>query len=343
MKFIDELKITLASGKGGAGSVSFRREAMEPRGGPDGGDGGRGGDVILKVSNQLNSLVDLRRLKKYSAEPGNPGQDAKCSGAAGKDLLIQVPRGTLVRSCETGEILVDMTELDEHILLKGGRGGKGNTFFKTSINQAPDYAQPGEPSQEIEVILELKLLADVGIIGFPNAGKSTLISKISASKPKIADYPFTTLTPNLGVVRVDEFSSFVVADIPGLIPGAAQGAGLGIKFLKHIERTKFFVHLIDVSPVGEETPASKYKAIQHEIVEYEKTQAHKDGFVPLSTRPQIVVFNKIDTLMDSDREKLVREFIKTTSIEPHLISAVAGIGVKELISKMAKLIFSEEA
>jgi GTP-binding protein len=215
MKFIDEVKILIGSGHGGPGSVSFRREAMTPRGGPDGGDGGKGGDLVLKISPHLNSLVDFKSNKKYIASNGGMGEGARCSGAAGSDMVLMVPRGTIVRSLE-GQVLVDMAEHEQYVLLTGGRGGKGNHFFKTSVNQAPEYAQPGEPGEEMEVVLELKLIADVGIIGFPNAGKSTLISSISAAKPKIADYPFTTLAPNLGVVKAADFKTFVVADIPGL-------------------------------------------------------------------------------------------------------------------------------
>ncbi|MGZ5280114.1 MAG: GTPase ObgE, partial [Pseudobdellovibrionaceae bacterium] len=214
MKFIDEVKIVIASGKGGAGCVSFRRESMTPRGGPDGGDGGKGGDVILKVARNLNSLVDFRRNGKYFAPNGQQGSSSNCTGAHGEDMIMYVPPGTIIRDLN-GEILIDMTGIEEHVFLKGGRGGKGNWYFKNSVNQAPEHAQPGEPGQQLEVKLELKLIADVGIIGSPNAGKSTLISRISAAKPKIADYPFTTLTPNLGVVKAGDFKTFVVADIPG--------------------------------------------------------------------------------------------------------------------------------
>ncbi|MEZ0393337.1 MAG: GTPase ObgE, partial [Pseudobdellovibrionaceae bacterium] len=270
MKFIDEVNIVIASGKGGQGCVSFRREAMTPRGGPDGGDGGKGGDVILKVEKSLNSLVDFRRNKRYAAQSGQQGSGANCTGAHGSDMILHVPQGTIVRSSE-GEILVDMTGVQEYVLLKGGRGGKGNWFFKTSVNQAPEHAQPGEPGEELEVKLELKLIADVGIVGFPNAGKSTLISRISAAKPKIADYPFTTLTPNLGVVKAGDFRNFVVADIPGLVKGAHQGIGLGIQFLKHIERTKVFVHLVDVSGMSSQDPLQDYRDINEELKMYDES------------------------------------------------------------------------
>ena len=341
MKFVDEIQLTIASGKGGPGCVSFRREAMTPRGGPDGGDGGRGGDVLLRVAPHLNSLVDFRAHKKYAAQDGRPGDGANMSGQNGQDLVLPVPRGTLVRTLE-GEIIVDFTDVDEFVLLKGGRGGKGNTFFKTSVNQAPEHAQPGEPGEEVQVILELKLIADVGIIGFPNAGKSTLISRVSAARPKIADYPFTTLTPNLGVVKVGDYQSFVVADIPGLIEGASQGHGLGIQFLKHIERTKLFVHLIDVSGFTGRDPLEDYKVINNELLTYDEQNKEKQGYFPLGSRPQIVAFNKIDALSEEDLESLKKRFKKTFSIEPYLISAVTGRGVKDLINLVGKEILSSE-
>lgn len=341
MKFIDEVPIIIASGHGGPGSVSFRRESMTPRGGPDGGDGGKGGDVVLKVAHNLNSLVDYRAHKRYAASNGTPGAARNCSGAAGPDLIMWVPPGTLVRRPD-GEILVDMTDVTEHTILRGGRGGKGNTFFKTSVNQAPEYAQPGEPGEELEVIFELKLIADVGIIGFPNAGKSTLISRISAAKPKIADYPFTTLTPNLGVVKLADFKSFVVADIPGLVKGAHQGVGLGIQFLRHIERTRLFVHLIDVSGMGTGNPVQDYKDINTELEMYDQTNKDKEGFFPLTERPQLVVFNKIDSVMEGDLKKMVTEFKNQTQITPLVISAVTGKGIDPLIFEVGKYVFSEE-
>lgn len=341
MKFIDEVKISVSSGHGGPGAVSFRREAMTPRGGPDGGDGGKGGDVILKVSKHLNSLVDYKSNKKYAAEDGHPGEGARCFGADGKDLVLIVPHGTIVRS-EDGEIIVDMTDVDEHVLLTGGRGGKGNHFFKTSVNQAPEHAQPGEDSQHLDITLELKLIADVGIIGFPNAGKSTLISRISAARPKIADYPFTTLTPNLGVVKVADYKTFVVADIPGLVRGAHEGVGLGIQFLKHIERTRIFIHLIDVSGMSGRSAIDDYEDINQELKAYDEENQNKDGFFPLSTREQIVVFNKIDTLQASELEKKQLEFKKKTGITPMVISAVTGKNISELINHLSKKIFTED-
>ncbi len=339
MKFIDEVKISIASGKGGQGCVSFRRESMVPRGGPDGGDGGKGGDVILKTAPHLNSLVDYRQNKKYSAANGQQGSGQNRTGADGENLILYVPAGTIVRSLE-GEILVDMTHVTEYAILHGGRGGKGNTFFKTSINQAPERAQPGEPGQDLEIKLELKLIADVGIIGFPNAGKSTLISRISAAKPKIADYPFTTLTPNLGVVRLGEFKSFVVADIPGLVKGAHQGVGLGIQFLKHIERTKLFIHLIDVSGMGSGNPVQDYTDINNELQMYDLSNKDKEGFFPLTNREQFVVLNKIDTLPSDVLTRIENQF-KKIGVTTFSISAVAGKNVDNLVYEIGKKIFSE--
>lgn len=341
MKFVDEIQLTIASGKGGAGCVSFRREAMTPRGGPDGGDGGRGGNVILRVAPHLNSLVDFRAHKKYAAQDGRPGSGANMSGQNGQDLILPIPRGTLVRTLE-GQVIVDFTDIEEFVLLKGGRGGKGNTFFKTSVNQAPEHAQPGEPGEEIQVLLELKLIADVGIIGFPNAGKSTLISRISAARPKIADYPFTTLTPNLGVVKVGDYQSFVVADIPGLIEGASAGQGLGIQFLKHIERTKLFVHLIDVSGFSGRDPLEDFKIINNELQTYDQQNQDKEGFVPLGTRRQIPVFNKVDAISEDDLNSYRKRFKKAFSVEPLVISAVTGLGVKELVALVGKEILNSE-
>jgi GTP-binding protein len=341
MKFIDEVKITVSSGHGGPGSVSFYRASMTPRGGPDGGDGGKGGDLILRASRHVNSLIDIRYNRKYPAQNGKPGSGSNCSGMNGDDMVIVVPEGTLVRNLE-GEVLVDMTGIKEYVLLRGGRGGKGNDFFKNSVNQAPEHAQPGEPGEELEIKLELKLIADVGIIGFPNAGKSTLISRISAAKPKIADYPFTTLTPNLGVVKAADFKSFVVADIPGLVKGAHLGVGLGIQFLKHIERTRFFIHLIDASGMSGRDPVADYEDINNELKMYDANNAEKEGFFSLSDRPQFVVLNKIDTLTPEDLLKLKNTFKKKTGIEPIAISAVSGKNVKELIFDLTHKIFEED-
>jgi GTP-binding protein len=337
MKFIDEAKILVKSGHGGAGSISFRRVKFVPRGGPDGGDGGKGGDVIFVVNPQLGTLLDLRFQRRFFADDGDPGDQQNMTGQDGKDAIIQVPPGTLLKTVD-GQILCDMgSDNNRHVFFKGGRGGKGNAFFKNSVNQAPQYAQPGEPGQETEVCLELKLLADVGIIGFPNAGKSTLISRISAARPKIADYPFTTLVPNLGVVQAQEHKSFVVADIPGLIKGAHQGVGLGIKFLKHIERTRFFVHLIDGSDFSGRDPVVDYKDLNAELAHYDKSKKEEEGFFELGTREQIVVINKSDLLQDSEKESIRKNF-KKIKIEPLFVSAVAGVGVKTLIDRMTRLL-----
>nr|BFD61258.1 GTPase ObgE [Bdellovibrio sp. CKG001]BFD64722.1 GTPase ObgE [Bdellovibrio sp. HM001]BFD68928.1 GTPase ObgE [Bdellovibrio sp. HAGR004] len=340
MKFIDEVRITLASGRGGPGCVSFRRESGLPRGGPDGGDGGKGGDVIIRTSRHINSLVDIRSNKRYAAQNGHMGMGRQKAGHDGEDLVMIVPKGTIFRNMD-GEIIVDMTDIDEHVLLKGGRGGKGNEFFKTSVNQAPDYAQPGEDGEEVEVKLELKLIADVGIVGFPNAGKSTLISRISAAKPKIADYPFTTLTPNLGVVKAGDYSTFVVADIPGLVKGAHAGVGLGIQFLKHIERTRLFIHLIDASGMSGRDPLEDYADINNELKMYDENNKDKEGFFPLSTRPQFVVLNKIDTLSENELAKLKKKFKEASGSEPYAISAVTGKNIKEFVQELARQILED--
>ncbi len=340
MKFIDEVIIRVSSGKGGPGLVSFKRESMNPRGGPDGGDGGKGGDLVLKSDPRVNTLIDYRKNKLYKAQDGQSGGDSNRTGANGEDLVLLVPPGTLVKNINE-QVIVDMTDLDQFSLLKGGRGGKGNWFFKTSINQAPDRAQPGEPFQEMEVKLELKILADVGIIGFPNAGKSTLISRISAAKPKIADYPFTTLHPNLGVVQAREFQSFVVADIPGLVKGASQGVGLGIQFLKHIERTKLFVHLIDVSGMVQQDPIQAFDDINFELSQYDELNKTKEGFFPLSSRPQRVVLNKIETISENDLKNIVADFKSKKNIVPLCISAVTGKNIDQLVKNITEELFQE--
>ncbi|MBO9668819.1 MAG: GTPase ObgE, partial [Bdellovibrio sp.] len=312
-----------------------------PRGGPDGGDGGKGGDLIVRTSLHINSLVDFRQNKRYAAQNGEMGFGRQKAGADGDDMVLTVPEGTVFRNLE-GEIIVDMTGINEYVMLRGGRGGKGNEFFKTSVNQAPAYAQPGEEGQEVEVKLELKLIADVGIIGFPNAGKSTLISRISAAKPKIADYPFTTLTPNLGVVKAGDYSSFVVADIPGLVKGAHEGVGLGIQFLKHVERTRVFIHLVDVSGVSGRDPLQDFEDINYELKMYDESNQGKEGFFPLSTRPQFVVLNKIDTLNIDQLDKLKTKFKKATGSEPLAISAVTGKNITELVTELGRQILKDK-
>lgn len=339
MKFIDEIEITVKSGHGGPGKKSFRREKFVPRGGPDGGDGGRGGDVIFRANPHLHSLLDFHIRKTYSAENGNPGDLQHMTGANGKDLVLEVPPGTIIKD-SNGHILHDLDKPGAEVhFLKGGRGGKGNAFFKTSVNQAPTQTQPGEPGETREIKLELKLLASVGIIGFPNAGKSTLISVISSARPKIADYPFTTLVPNLGVVRVDAERTLVVADIPGLVPGAHQGVGLGIRFLKHVERTKCFIHLLDGSGMSGRDPLEDFHAINLELSQYDSLY-NEDGIVPLSKRPQIVVINKIDALPDGDLNELMGRFRKA-GIPALAISAATGQGIQELVYKIGEMVFGK--
>ena len=328
MKFIDEVSFQIESGKGGPGCMSFRREKYLPRGGPDGGNGGKGGDVIFRVNTRLNTLMDLYHRRKLCAENGRPGDSQNKTGPAGNDLVVEVPPGTVIRNKE--RILADL-QSGEVILLKGGRGGRGNLSFTTAVNQAPSEVQPGEAGKMEELELELKLIADAGLIGFPNVGKSTLISRISAAKPKIADYPFTTLTPNLGVVRYGDGDSFVAADIPGIIERAHEGVGLGIQFLKHIERTRVLVHLIDVSGMSGRDPLEDYYAVNHELKMYEES---------LLGRPQIVVFNKID-VVDKDRlEELKLIFLKK-DIQVHLVSAVTGKGTDKLVEMIGRKVFGE--
>lgn len=335
MKFVDEVSITIASGQGGAGSVSFRRESMDPRGGPDGGDGGRGGHLIFRATSQLNTLIDYRFKKKFLAPRGGGGGARNMTGADGADMILPVPPGTVVRDTETGAILLDLAEEGDTVFLQGGRGGKGNWFFRTSVNQAPDHAQQGEAGETKMVTLELKLIADVGVIGYPNAGKSTLISTISAAKPKIADYPFTTLVPNLGVVRANDEQSFVVADIPGLVPGAHKGVGLGTQFLRHIERTNLFVHLIDASGAAGRDPLQDYYDITNELVEYDRSKEGDDEYRPLATRSQLVVLNKTDVIGDEETLQLQSRF-KKKGIETMAISAAAQKGLRELVIEIGK-------
>lgn len=341
MKFLDEISITVSSGNGGPGAVSFRREAMVPRGGPDGGDGGRGGDVVFVADGQRNSLLDLRFRKEYQAGHGEPGGGANRAGKNGDDLVIHVPPGTLIKDSD-GHTLRDMGAEDRWVFLQGGLGGRGNPFYKSSVNQAPTVAQKGLPGQTQTIHLELKLLADVGIIGFPNAGKSTFISRISAAKPKIADYPFTTLVPNLGVVQFTQFRNFVVADIPGLIAGAHKGVGLGIQFLRHIERTRLFVHLIDCSSMAAKDPLEAYSEINEELRLYDESKHGEEEFIPLGTRPQLVVLNKIDS---AEPEALaeVEEHFKKMKVKTYKISAATGQNIKELVFEIGKKVFEKDS
>jgi GTP-binding protein len=324
VKFFDEAFITVQSGDGGRGCVSFRREKFIPRGGPDGGDGGKGGDVILKSTSQRRTLYQFRFKREFKAKNGGYGQGRRKTGKNGEDLIIEIPPGTLVRDAETNDLLKDFSQPGESfIVAKGGRGGQGNCRFKTSTHRAPRFAQPGEPCQFLKLKLELKLIADVGLIGLPNAGKSTLISAISSATPKIADYPFTTLTPNLGVVQTGWGKPFVVADIPGLIKGAHNGAGLGIRFLRHIERTHILVHLIDTSAIDAQDPLAGYETINGELA----------GYSPqLAGKPQILVLNKMDLPGTGQTAKILEAMFKGREVL--LISAVTREGLEQLISKI---------
>ncbi len=326
MQFVDYVNIHVKAGDGGRGCVSFRREKYVPRGGPNGGDGGRGGHIIIRASAQLNTLLDLRYRRQYRAKRGQHGMGKNMHGKDGDDLIIPVPVGTLVKDEETGEILADLDAEDKKVVAaKAGRGGLGNAHFATPTRQAPRFAQPGEKGEERTLIIELKLLADVGLIGLPNAGKSTLISVISSAKPKIADYPFTTLEPNLGVVKLEDFRSFVVADIPGLIEGAHSGAGLGFQFLRHVERTSLLLHLVDISEMSTGDPRKNLEKINRELKLYSEA---------LLEKPQMVVATKLDI---ADGEKLDRlsDYCKNSGTDFFAVSAVTGRGVKELVKYVA--------
>lgn len=332
--FVDEARILVKSGDGGNGCVGFRREKFVPKGGPDGGDGGRGGHVVIQVDPQLSTLVDFRYRWKYQAERGGNGQGSNKHGKDGEDVIIRVPPGTFIKDEISGELLVDLTQDNaQFIAVTGGRGGRGNARFKSSTNQTPRHAEPGKPGEERHLLLELKLLADIGIIGFPNVGKSTLISRISSARPKIADYAFTTLTPNLGVVRVAEERSFVVVDIPGLIEGASLGKGLGIQFLRHIERTRYFVHMLDMSVSAMRDPLEDFRLLNLELERYNPD---------LRRRPQIVVANKIDVMDDPERLDTLRSFCRAQQLPCFPISAVTGAGVNEVVVYLTRLLFSPE-
>jgi len=332
MKFIDETKIKVKAGDGGRGCVSFRREKFVPRGGPNGGDGGDGGDVIAVADPGLTTLLDLRYQKHYEAKRGQHGMGSDCNGRRGDDRVIPVPVGTLIRDVQTGALIADL-KIAGHkaIVALGGRGGKGNAHFATSTHRGPKFAQPGLSGEEKELFIELRLLADVGIIGLPNAGKSTLISVISAVRPKIADYPFTTLVPNLGVVGYDDGKSYVVADIPGLIEGAHEGQGLGDKFLRYVTRTSVLIHLIDALQIDEKNPLAQWKTINRELALFDPELAEK---------PQIVVANKIDIPEAREKAKLLAKKLPKRSQPLHLISAATHEGVQSLVQLVGRTLDS---
>ncbi|RNC72329.1 MAG: GTPase ObgE [Desulfuromonadales bacterium] len=328
MQFVDEVKIHVQSGHGGAGCVSFRREKFIPFGGPDGGDGGKGGDVVFTVAPNLSTLMDLRYRPHIKAGRGRNGMGKDRHGANGEDVVIAVPPGTIIRDADTGEVVADLTEAGQRIvLLKGGRGGQGNARFTTSTNRAPKFAQPGEPEEERWLKLELKLMADVGLLGFPNVGKSSFITKVSAARPKIADYPFTTLKPNLGVVPYKNYRSFVVADIPGIIEGAAEGAGLGHRFLKHVERTTILLHILDVSWMPGRDPIREFETLNREMAIFSPELAKKE---------QIVVINKLDLPDVKENLAKVLPWFEARGLKVFPISAATGEGIPPLLDEIAR-------
>ncbi len=331
--FCDRAKVFIKSGKGGDGHVSFRRELYVPAGGPDGGDGGRGGDIIFEVDDGLNTLSDFRHVRKYIASSGEEGGKRRCHGADGKDLVIKVPEGTVIKELESGKVIADMSgENRREVVLKGGKGGLGNMHYATSTMQAPKYAQPGQPAQELWVQLELKVIADVGLVGFPNVGKSTLLSRVSNAKPKIANYHFTTLDPHLGVVDLGSGAGFVMADIPGLIEGASEGVGLGHDFLRHIERTRVLIHVVDAASTEGRDPVQDIRTILKELEAYNPE---------LLTRPQVIAANKMDAIYQEEGQdplKALKEAFEPEGIQVFPISAVSGQGVKELLYYVNELL-----
>jgi len=337
MKFIDEAKIYIKAGDGGNGVASFRREKYIPMGGPDGGDGGRGGSIHMQADRNLNTLVDYRYTRKFLARRGENGRGADCYGAAGEDIVLRVPVGTVVYDANTDEELADLAVDGMKVLLaKGGKGGLGNLHFKSSVNRAPRQCTPGEPGEEFDLRMELKVLADVGLLGLPNAGKSTFIRAVSAARPKVADYPFTTLHPNLGVVRVDDNRSFVIADVPGLIEGAADGAGLGIRFLKHLQRTRVLLHLVDLAPFDPEAdPVQDALAIARELKKYDPE---------LAAKPRWLLLNKLDLIPEGERDSRIDAFLsayrKASATEaPYFtVTALSGEGCKEVTFRLMEFL-----
>lgn len=324
--FADRARIFIRAGKGGDGHVSFRREKYVPDGGPDGGDGGKGGDVIFVVDEGLNTLTDFRHITKYRAQDGESGGKRNCHGANGADVVLKVPPGTVIKDSETGKVILDMADKKEPVvLLKGGRGGRGNRNYVTSTMQAPKYAQPGQPAKELIVDLELKCIADVGLVGFPSVGKSTFLARVTNARPKIAEYHFTTLTPNLGVVDLGEHNGFVIADIPGIIEGAAEGVGLGLEFLRHIERTKVIIHIVDAASIDGRDPINDVKIINEELKKYNKD---------IESRPTVIAANKIDALDEVGYEtviEMLKEEFEKDGVKIFPISAVSGKGISELL------------
>jgi len=334
MRFVDYVKIGVKAGDGGRGSVSFRREKYVPRGGPDGGDGGRGGNILLKSTKELNTLLDLRYQREYKAERGEHGKGKNKHGKNGEDKVILVPIGTLVMDATTKDVIADLDrEGIEFISARGGRGGLGNSHFATATRQAPRFAQSGEGGEEKLLVLELKLLADVGLIGLPNAGKSTLISVITSARPKIADYPFTTIVPNLGVAKLEDFRSFVVADIPGLIEGAHGGTGLGFQFLRHVERTSLLLHLVDISDILASDPVEDFEKINRELFLYSPD---------LLTKPMAVAGTKLDIASDGKRSTGLQEYCKIKKIDFFPISAATGEGIRDLMVYLSKWVAQTE-
>jgi GTP-binding protein len=333
--FVDEVEIQVRAGDGGRGCVSFRREKFVPRGGPNGGDGGRGGSVILEADEGLGTLLDFRYRRHYAAPRGRHGEGSDRHGASGDDLVLRVPVGTTVRERETGLVLGDLTGHGERLpVARGGRGGRGNAHFATSTNRAPRHAEPGEPGEERWLRLELRLLADVGVVGFPNAGKSTLVSRLSAARPRIADYPFTTLVPTLGLVRLDEGRSFVIADVPGLIPGAAEGKGLGLRFLRHLERTRLLVHLLDLDPATGRDPVDDWRTIQAELLAYSPE---------LAARPQLIAANKTDLPGVAERLARVVAFGRAEGVPVLPIAARPGHGLDALRTALGAALLAAPA
>jgi len=327
MKFVDEIRIRVKAGNGGNGCVSFRRERFIPRGGPDGGDGGEGGRVILLADARLSTLLDLSYPQQFRAPKGSHGKGKNQTGRGGEDLVLRVPAGTLVRDDETGEVLHDLTtDGQQFIAAQGGRGGRGNARFATATQRAPRHAEKGEPGQERGLRLELKLLADVGLVGYPNVGKSTLLSKISSARPKIGDYPFTTLAPNLGVVLQEDHPPFVVADIPGLIEGASKGAGLGLTFLRHVERTRLLIHLLDISEAPSRNPVEDFRSLNQELRAYQAA---------LESKPQVLALNKIDLPEVQKRASSIQAQFKRMGHTLHLVSGRTGEGLDALMKTVA--------